>query len=274
MKNFLIRTISGFMLFGGVILASYVGDIAFFILTSIVMCCVAFEWSYMAGKLKFGIDSMVLVTFLMVSLLFGFMNYYLYGIITICIGSYIVYMVTKFRVYSEYVILQPKKINRPFFMTMGLVYVGLSFLGLSYIITYGEGYYNVIWFVICVSANDTGAYVFGSLLKGKKLIPSISKNKTWSGFISGIFVSAICSYMFAEFIWNKNGFEFFLIGIFVEMVATFGDLIQSAFKRYVNVKDSGKIIPGHGGVFDRMDSVMLSSIVIGLVVWKMAGNVF
>jgi phosphatidate cytidylyltransferase len=80
--------------------------------------------------------------------------------------------------------------------------------------------------------------------------------------------------MFAEFIWNKNGFEFFLIGIFVAMVATFGDLIQSAFKRYVNVKDSGKIIPGHGGVFDRMDSVMLSSIVIGLVVWKMAGNVF
>lgn len=113
---------------------------------------------------------------------------------------------------------------------------------------------------------DTFAYLTGSLFKGKKLCPKISPNKTISGAIGGVLwgaISAVLLYlifnafeMYAE-VFTQVGFKFWhfiIIGFIASLVCELGDLLESYIKRKANVKDSGDILPGHGGILDRMDS--------------------
>ena len=113
---------------------------------------------------------------------------------------------------------------------------------------------------------DTFAYLTGSLFKGKKLCPKISPNKTISGAVGGVLwgaVSAVVLYLiFNAFeayneVFTQLGFQFWhfiIVGLVVSFVCELGDLFESYLKRKANVKDSGDILPGHGGILDRMDS--------------------
>ncbi len=127
-------------------------------------------------------------------------------------------------------------------------------------------------FLICVASfADIGAYLSGKIFQGPKLCPSISPGKTWSGFFGGIIVSNLVSYCFFKIFCDYGGiFSFFSghgIGIFILtqiliFSAITGDLLESYFKRKINVKDMGNLFPGHGGVWDRIDSLMLASVVM------------
>ena len=117
----------------------------------------------------------------------------------------------------------------------------------------------VVGIFILIWTNDTFAYIVGKNFGSKKLFERISPNKTVEGFLGGVVFSGIASF----FIFYYTQFLTFPIwlglAIILSIFGTLGDLIQSKFKRQAGVKDSGKLMPGHGGLFDRLDSIIFSS---------------
>ncbi len=115
------------------------------------------------------------------------------------------------------------------------------------------GFFFLLW------TNDSFAYVFGKSFGKHKLFERISPKKTIEGFLGGLVMCLIFSQLIAYFYPTKiSSLNWFGIAIITSIFGTIGDLIQSKLKRIANVKDSGKIIPGHGGIFDRMDSTVFS----------------
>jgi len=109
---------------------------------------------------------------------------------------------------------------------------------------------------ILVWVNDTGAYLIGKNFGKQKLFPSISPKKTVEGFLGGLFFACLISYFIATFTETLNFTFWLILSIVVSVFGTIGDLIESKFKRQANVKDSGVIMPGHGGLLDRLDSII------------------
>ncbi|MDR2106949.1 MAG: phosphatidate cytidylyltransferase [Holosporaceae bacterium] len=129
-------------------------------------------------------------------------------------------------------------------------------------------------FLICISAfTDTGAYVFGKILLGPKLCPKISPQKTWAGFWGGILLAD--TFFFALkgvfFKFSPGGcladdnWKIFLTVQAVILACIAGDLSESGFKRALGVKDMGDLFPGHGGLLDRLDSLLAASIILALI---------
>lgn len=109
---------------------------------------------------------------------------------------------------------------------------------------------------ILVWVNDTGAYFIGKNFGKQKLFPRISPKKTVEGFLGGLFFACIASYFIAKFTGSLDFTYWLILAIIVSVFGTIGDLIESKFKRQANVKDSGVIMPGHGGLLDRLDSII------------------
>ena len=112
------------------------------------------------------------------------------------------------------------------------------------------GYFFFLW------ANDTGAYVCGSLFGKYKLAPHISPNKTWEGSAGGAFLVIVFVYINYYFLNELSLIDWMVLGIIVIVMGTLGDLVKSVMKRSRNVKDTGNILPGHGGILDRFDSLI------------------
>ncbi len=130
------------------------------------------------------------------------------------------------------------------------------------------GFAKLVFIIVIVIAADSFAYLGGSTFKGPKFAPKISPNKTWSGFFSGVIGGGLIGMLAAKII----GFDPMLglkIAIPIVVASVFGDLLESALKRKLNVKDAGDLLPGHGGLLDRLDSLMLAVIVAScaLILW-------
>ena len=154
----------------------------------------------------------------------------------------------------------------------GLVYIGAAMLGLLWMReTHGEGV--VFWLLILIWATDVGAYITGSLVGGPKLAPRFSPKKTWSGFVGGAALAALLSTLFG--VWAGLGDPTWLIPVALLLAAwsQLGDIIESMIKRRYQVKDSGRLIPGHGGVLDRIDSLIFTVplVVLGLAIFAGSG---
>ena len=124
----------------------------------------------------------------------------------------------------------------------------------------------VLWLLMVIWMTDTAAYFHGPKpRRPQTCAPAISPNKTWSGACGGVLAAAILGYGFAV-AWGLPGaFAVALVSAVVSVVGQVGDLIESGFKRRFGVKDSGTLIPGHGGALDRMDSVMTASLAAWLI---------
>ena len=150
-----------------------------------------------------------------------------------------------------------KKIKSILFLSLILI---LSLFCIYYL---SEKEPLLLYFVIAVTiSSDIGGYVFGKIFKWKKLT-KISPNKTLSGVLGSYFLSIFCLFVWHKF--NFSGLEAFVYAFFgtiiFSTVAQAGDLIISYFKRLEKIKDAGKILPGHGGIFDRIDGLMFVVIV-------------
>jgi phosphatidate cytidylyltransferase len=120
------------------------------------------------------------------------------------------------------------------------------------------GFFWIVFVVACTFLNDTAAYFFGKY-KGKiKLVPRLSPGKTVEGTVCGIFMALLCGMIINLIFSSPISYKWaMLLGFVVGVVAVLGDLIESMFKRSVSIKDSGGLLPGHGGVLDRFDSLIL-----------------
>ena len=122
----------------------------------------------------------------------------------------------------------------------------------------------VFWMLSCVIATDIGAYVIGKIIGGAKLAPKTSPNKTWSGLIGGVTASAFTGLGFSVF-WMEKHFKFVCLSLMIAIVAQMGDLLESHFKRKYSLKETSNIIPGHGGIMDRLDGHMAAVTFIALI---------
>ncbi len=115
------------------------------------------------------------------------------------------------------------------------------------------GYFIILW------TSDSLAYVCGRLFGKHKLFERISPKKTWEGFIGGMIFTIGAGYIVSMFFTELSAIHWMVVSAIVVATGTLGDLTESMFKRSIDVKDSGKILPGHGGILDRFDAVLLSS---------------
>lgn len=120
-------------------------------------------------------------------------------------------------------------------------------------------YSLLIGFFILMWVNDTFAYLTGMLLGKHKFFERISPKKTWEGTIGGAVFTIVGAYVFSFFINDFTNFEWMGLGLVIVIFGTFGDLIESMIKRTYGIKDSGKIMPGHGGILDRLDSILIAA---------------
>ena len=118
--------------------------------------------------------------------------------------------------------------------------------------------YFTLAIFIFVWLNDTGAYLIGSMLGKHRLFERISPKKSWEGFFGGLICALASSQLFAYYISNINNLQWFGLALTIVVFGTWGDLVESLLKRTLGVKDSGHILPGHGGMLDRFDSVMMA----------------
>jgi phosphatidate cytidylyltransferase len=131
-----------------------------------------------------------------------------------------------------------------------------------------EGIQPVLAFFILLWSNDTFAYLIGKFLGKHKLMENVSPKKTWEGFIGGIAFAVLAGFFLKEHVSILSGNNWIFISVIVGFFGTMGDLYESRFKRWAGVKDSGQIMPGHGGVLDRFDGVMLSVVfVLGILLF-------
>jgi phosphatidate cytidylyltransferase len=131
---------------------------------------------------------------------------------------------------------------------------------------------TVIWVVACVWATDIGAYFVGSLVGGARLAPSISPNKTWSGLVGGMCWAAVASAGCGLAFSAGDTWVLAFFGALLAVVGQAGDLLKSHAKRRAGVKDSGKLIPGHGGLLDRVDGLIAVLVVVALVRLTVGGE--
>jgi phosphatidate cytidylyltransferase len=129
----------------------------------------------------------------------------------------------------------------------------------------GFGRETILWILACVWATDIGAYFVGSYAGGAKLAPSISPSKTWSGLVGGLCASAVVSTACAVVFDAGNTPVLAVTGMAIAVVAQAGDLLESSAKRRAGVKDSGNIIPGHGGILDRIDGLIAALVLIAAI---------
>ena len=132
----------------------------------------------------------------------------------------------------------------------------LSFFSLIGILNSSNGLYKILYAVILVSTMDIFAYLGGKLFGKRKIIPVISKGKTIEGTILGLFSTIMISYFIRDLV-NFNVIYSLIYGFLIGVISFSGDLLESIFKRKIGVKDSGKLIPGHGGLLDRLDGYFL-----------------
>lgn len=155
--------------------------------------------------------------------------------------------------------------NLPLFITKRYInttfYLSSSFIFIILIADYYENYNPNILLgsFILIWVNDTFAYLIGKNFGKQKLFPSISPKKTVEGFLGGLFFVCVSSYFIAKFTHTLDSTNWLILSIIVSVFGTLGDLIESKYKRQAGVKDSGVIMPGHGGLLDRLDSIIFAA---------------
>ena len=156
-----------------------------------------------------------------------------------------------------------------FWRLAGLAYVAIPCASIVWLRGLSEGSWLVLALLLTVWATDIGAYFAGRYIGGAKLAPTISPNKTWSGLGGGMFaaacIMAACTTV-SSYPATFGGALF--LGLIIAIISQAGDLFESWLKRRAGVKDSGNLIPGHGGLLDRVDGLILPAPLFALLVWS------
>jgi phosphatidate cytidylyltransferase len=273
-KNLLLRTLSGIVYtaiiifcttpFGAQLINSvspdlvkphqlYYGLICFFMIVGTWECIKIMKFGN--GYEKWVVFPLVGVVFYIFSKRFFYHDFYFNFRISeiLAIALIGIAVVTLFKFASELYIDSGKLI-------FTVIYVALPFsfaLGLPKYTSYDSTFsYEVLFLFILIWSSDTFAYIVGRTIGKHKMAPKISPKKTWEGYFGGVILTLILSY-FVEMYQPQLRGNWMVVGFLIAIFAPLGDLVESQLKRTFGVKDSGNIMPGHGGVLDRLDSFIL-----------------
>ncbi|MBB4265849.1 phosphatidate cytidylyltransferase [Roseospira visakhapatnamensis] len=162
--------------------------------------------------------------------------------------------------------------RRPLWIAAGSLYIGVPAMALSWI-RVEAGWEAVLWLLVVVWATDVFAYVFGRTIGGPHLWPRVSPNKTWAGLIGGVACAALLGTLAGIALGAQGLAPVAGLALFLGLVSQAGDLFESAFKRRFRVKDSGDLIPGHGGLLDRADGLAAAAPLLALVILMTDGGI-
>ncbi len=174
----------------------------------------------------------------------------------IAIASLLIFPLT----FSVFIYELYTKSERPFvnvaFVMLGLVYIGVPFALLLTVAFDGDNYYpNLVFSLLVMNwVNDSGAYVVGSRIGKTPLFPRISPKKTWEGSAGGMGLTLLFALLLTYVFQQLDLADWLLLAVIVVIFGSLGDLVESMLKRSVQIKDSGSLLPGHGGLLDRFDA--------------------
>lgn len=268
MKNFIIRTITG-IIFVAAIVASFLRPEAMVLLFSIVTGLTVWEFTGLVNEREHVTVNRFICTVAAVYLFFA-MTYYcsdLYGGAAKSV-VFIPYLVTIiYLLISELYLRQTDPIEDWAYTMLSQMYIALP-LSLLNVLAFTATPEGTVTFnpllplsvFVFLWVNDSGAYCIGSLIGRHKLFPRISPGKSWEGSIGGAVFVLAAAYAIHYFldVPVTNLYHWLGLGLVVVVFGTWGDLVESLLKRTLGVKDSGDILPGHGGMLDRFDSALLA----------------
>ena len=268
MKNFIVRTITA-VFFVAAIVSCFLRPEAMILLFGLVTGLTIWEFTGLVNDRE-GVNVNQMISTVAGVYLFLAMAGYNSGMTPAAV--FIPYLVTLiYLMVAELYLKQPDPVNDWAYTMMSQLYIALPFsmlsvlafqsdeMGIHYTWTVPLSVFVFLWI------NDTGAYLCGSLLGKHKLFPRISPGKSWEGSIGGgilvILVAVLVWYLSEQYGENPLGLsaiEWAGLGLTVVIFGTWGDLVESLFKRTLGIKDSGNILPGHGGMLDRFDSSLMA----------------
>jgi phosphatidate cytidylyltransferase len=155
---------------------------------------------------------------------------------------------------------------------LGGAYLGAA--GIAFLYMRADGFAAALWLFLVVAAADVGGYFAGRLIGGPKLWPRVSPKKTWAGCLGGVALAVAVGAVFSAASSGTFLREVCMVSGAAALVSQAGDLAESALKRHFGVKDSGALLPGHGGALDRFDGLVAAAIVAALASWWRGGTVF
>lgn len=260
-RDWITRPVFAVLLAGAVIFAIFKGKPYLEIAAAICVVLGAREWNRMVGEGRFYAELAASVSVLCLALgaFILWPRDRLLPLLILGAGAALVFTVGLLRR------------NHPVWHALGVVYLGLPALTVIMLRDFApHGAWVLIGLFLIVWATDTGALFCGNLIGGPRLAPVLSPNKTWAGFIGGMIAASVIEAIFLTALKRSVVWDLALYGALfgagMAVVAHFGDLFESWVKRCFHRKDSGSIIPGHGGMLDRIDSTLATLVALGVLV--------
>lgn len=257
MNNLIQRTITGIIFLVLVIGAIIFHKISFFILFELIIICSMYEFYALAEKENYRPQK--LYGIIIGTLLFATNFFYVNQYIGIKVFLPLIILIAGIFIIELY-----KKSNQILadigFTLLGIIYIALPLSLANYIVLHNGSYHwtLLLGFFILTWTFDTLAYIFGVSFGKHRLFERISPKKSWEGFIGGLIFTTVASYPISLLFPELSFMQWALAAVIVSVVGTYGDLVESSLKRNHDKKDSGKILPGHGGMLDRFDAILLS----------------
>ncbi|MBP0440933.1 phosphatidate cytidylyltransferase [Tianweitania sediminis] len=253
MNNFGLRVLSAVVLGGLVLLVTYFGGLLFHLMIALFAGALLYEWLAMVGdglRLPTRLALWALLLIGLVPLVFNMDAAVVVFVALVAMGCGIG--------------LEARRSGT--WVAGGLVYALVAAVSIHQIREGGSsGLAAIVFLFSVVWATDSFAYVFGRLIGGRKLAPRISPSKTWSGALGGALAAVIAGTGSARLMGLQPGFVLAMAALVLSAVSQAGDLFESAVKRRFGVKDSGNMIPGHGGVMDRVDGLVAAGLALYLI---------
>ncbi len=259
-SNFQLRVISAVVLIVVVLAITVLGGLAFRLLAAAIGAAIMYEWLAMAATAanrRHRIVAAVLLGAVLVALVAG------YPALTLFLLLFVSVIACE---------LDGRLGGHGSWATAGLAYAGLSALSLGLLREGGEAGLTALLFLYAVVwGTDTSAYFVGRRVGGPKLAPRISPGKTRSGAVGGTFGGVLAGFLLAAAAGSPNLPLLVMVALVLSLLAQAGDLFESWLKRRHGLKDSGRIIPGHGGVMDRVDGLVAAAFALYVIGW-MSGS--
>ncbi len=259
MKKLLVRVVTG-AIFGIVLLASILyNNISFGALFALVTCLAVNEFCNLVHEYKKTTFSTPIAV---IGGLYLFLAFFMLDKVANPFMLFVPYLIL---IAFAFVRELYKKADSPLdnfaYFALSQLYAALPFALLNILTTFGPGKYNYIMplsIFIFLWCSDSGAYFVGSAIGRTKLFERISPKKSWEGSIGGGILALVAAYVLSLYYPTLGTFEWMGMATVVVVTGTWGDLIESCMKREMGIKDSGNILPGHGGILDRFDSAILA----------------
>ena len=250
-SNLGLRTASAAVLVPAVVGAVWLGGWPYLVLISIGVAVLALEWGGMSAPVAPTRVSAAVTAAVLAAVFAGYHGQDLIAWGLIALGALVAALVAR------------GVAERPADAAYGVLYIAPAALCLVWLRGTHQGMWWTLMLFAATWAADIGAFAVGSTLGGPKLWPRFSPNKTWSGFIGGLAAALAAGLLMAALpYFQLNPWAAALIGLTVGLATMAGDLWESALKRRFGVKDSGDLIPGHGGLLDRVDGLMFAVVVM------------